>query len=535
MRVVPALLVVVQLSCVAGIAAAQSPDSDAAVLLPGRGSLHYPITTGSAEAQEFFNQGLTLVFGFHYNDAVRSFRQAAALDPRAAMPHWGMALALGPNLNIPSPSVEKRQEADRALHVALALAGTASPTEQAYISALAKRHPLAGADLDEVRLVHAQAMRALVQQLPDDPDAAALSAEALMVLQGENRWTLDGDPEPGTEEIVDLLESALEQTSNHIGLHHYYVHLMEFSGRPERAMVSAKFLESATPGLGHLLHMPAHIYSRVGDYQGAVQANLRAAAADASYKAAGGLENYMMAHTLEYLANAAQMAGQFNTAVETAYDIARFENGPEWRSPQYNWAVTDTLLRFHRWDQLLSQQPPGDPTIYRLVWQFSQVVALAATGRIEDAQNAFSAYETAEAALSEGETWIGNPASRLYPLMRGVMNAMLHRAREDREGAIPYWQAAVVAFDEFQHWEYLSWYHPVRESLGADLFLLARFEEAEQVFREDLERLPGNPRSLFGLWRTLEAQGRTTEAEEARRHFETTWQGADVALAMDDL
>ena len=243
----------------------------------------------------------------------------------------------------------------------------------------------------------------------------------------------------------------------------------------------------------------------------------------------------MMAHTLEYLVHAAQMAGQFNTAIETAYDIARLENGPAWRSPQYNWAVTDTLLRFHRWDQLLSQEPPGNPTIYRLVWQFSRVVALAASGRINDARREFSAYELDEAALPDEATWIGNPTRKLFPLMRGVMNAMLHRARGDRAGAVASWRAAVVAFDELQHWEYLSWYHPVRESLGAELFLLGRFQETEQVFREDLERVRGNPRSLFGLWRSLEAQGRAPEAAEVQQRFETSWRDADITLTTDDL
>ena len=363
--------------------------------------------------------------------------------------------------------------------------------------------------------------------MPDDPTAAALGAEALRLLQGEG--------EPGTDEIVGLLESALQRTSDHIGLHHYYIHVMEFSATPELALESARFLESATPGLGHLLHMPAHIYSRIGDYRGAVTANLRASAADASYTRAGGSENYMMAHTLEYLAHVAQMAGRYEIAINTAHEIARREGGPDWRSPQHNWAVTDTLLRFHRWEQLLVQEPPTDPSIYHLVWRFSQVVALAATGRLAEAEEAYSTYESEEADIPEDETWIGNPANRLFPLMRNVMQAWFDRARGDRDAAIPHWRSAVAAFDEFENWEYLSWYKPVRESLGAELFLLERFDEAEDVFREDLARLPGNPRSLFGLWHTLEAQERLSEAEVVRRRFQTAWQDADVPLAMEDL
>ena len=443
------------------------------------------------------------------------------------MPHWGVALALGPNLNNRSPSDDRRRQADEALERALALSDSATPVERLYIRALAQRHPLSGADLGEAGSAYAEAMRSAVRQLPDDPTVTALTAEALRLLQGEG--------EPGTDEIVGLLESALARTSDHVGLHHYYIHLMEFSATPERALESAKFLETATPRLGHLLHMPAHIYSRVGNWGGAVEANLRAATADAAYTTAGGSENYMMAHTLEYLVHAAQMTGRFDIAMETALAIARREEGPEWRFPQYNWAVTDALLRFHRWEQLLAQEPPGDPTIYRLVWQFSQVVALAATARVREAVRAMSAYETAEAALPDDEMWIGNPASRLYPLMRGVMNAMLQRARGNRTAAVSHWREAVRALDGFQHWEYLSWYHPVRESLGAELFRLERFAEAKQVFREDLLRLPGNPRSLFGLWHTLEAQGRSAEARQAQGRFEAAWRDADVPLSMGDL
>ena len=527
MGILLVLLVVAQVSYLEGTAAAQPTETTGAVLLPGLGSLHHPITTNSAEAQEFFDQGLTLFFGFHYGDAVRSFRHAAALDPQAAMPHWGVALALGPNLNNRNPSDEQRQHADEALESAFALNDSAAPVEQIYIRALAQRHPLSGADLGEAGSVYAEAMRTAVRQLPDDPTAAALGAEALRLLQGEG--------EPGTDETVGLLESALQRTSDHIGLHHYYIHLMEFSATPERALDSARFLESATPGLGHLLHMPAHIYSRIGDYRGAVTANLRASAADASYTRAGGSENYMMAHTLEYLAKVAQMAGRYDTAIDTAHEIARREGGPDWHVPQHNWAVTDTLLRFHRWEQLLAQEPPRNPTIYHLVWRFSQVVALAASGRLAEAEEAYSVYESEEADIPEDETWIGNPANRLFPLMRNVMQAWFDRARGDRDAAIPHWRSAVGAFDEFENWEYLSWYKPVRESLGAELFLLERFDEAEDVFREDLARLPGNPRSLFGLWRTLEAQGRLSEAEKVRRRFQTAWQDADVPLAMEDL
>ena len=526
MRRVLIQLVVLPVLLLSGIAAQRS-DTDAVVLLPGLGSLHHPITTSDTEAQAFFDQGLRLFFGFHYDDAVRAFKRAATLDPQAAMPHWGVALALGPNVNNRNPSNDRSQQADAALERAVKLSASASPLERMYIDALAHRHPLSGSDLGEIGSAYADAMRSTVRQLPDDPTAAALGAEALRLLQGEG--------EPGTDEIVRLLESALDNASDHIGLHHYYIHVMEFSATPERALESAQFLESATPGLGHLLHMPAHIYSRVGDWGGAVDSNLRAARADAAYTTAGGSENYMMAHTLEYLVHAAQMAGRFDTAMEAASAIARREHGSEWRFPQYNWAVTDTLLRFHRWEQLLAQEPPEDPTIYRLVWQFSQVVALAASGRIDETVQAMSAYETAKAALPDNATWIGNPASRLYPLMRGVMHAMLQRARGNRTAAVSHWQEAVRALDGFQHWEYLSWYQPIRESLGAELFRLERFPEAEQVFREDLSRLPGNPRSLFGLWQALEAQDRTAEVVKARRLFEAAWRDADVQLTMDDL
>ena len=331
------------------------------------------------------------------------------------MPHWGIALALGPNINNPNPSAKRRQQADEAMQTALSLASSASRTERDFIDALARRHPLTGADLGTSASAYAAAMRAVAERLPDNPYAATLCAEALMILQGNSRWTSTGEPEQGTEELVAFLEGALERMPDHMGLHHYYIHLVEFSNGPERAMASAEFLESAAPGVGHLVHMPAHVYMRTGDYAGAVDANLRAVEADLAYLEAGalpfGYEGEVQQHTLEHLVHAAQMSGQFDVAMRFSEGIDR---------AQFSWAITDTLMRFHRWEQLLSMEAPtrGGPS-YMLVWQFSRVVALAATGRVTEVDDALSMYESLEANVPDGATWVFNPLPRLFPLMRG--------------------------------------------------------------------------------------------------------------------
>ncbi len=516
-----------------------------AVVTPGLGTLHHPIATRSAEAQQFFDQGLTLVYAFNHDEAVRAFRRAAELDSSSPMPHWGIALALGPNINLDVDPAREKAAYDE-VHRAHVLASTAPPNERAYVEALVTRYSNdPQADLKALAVQYKDAMRDLIRQYPNDLDAATLYAESLMDLHPWQLWSADGRPTEGTEEIVAALESVLRRDSMHIGANHYYIHAVEASRTPGRALASAKRLETLVPAAGHLVHMPAHIYMRTGNYDGAVTSNAKAAEVDRAFIKANGAEGVYPSmyynHNLDFLASAAMMSGQFKEA-KAAADLVVANVTPilgEMSMLEPFGAKTMyVLLRFARWNDVLALPVP-DPK-HRLLTaalHLGRGVAHAALAHVAAAEQERAAYLVARKAIAPDTDWGYNKAKAMLAVTDAVLDAWIARAKRDDAACIDAWKAAVLAEDMLNYNEPPDWFYPTRESLGMALTRVKQFDRAEQVFREDLTHNPRNARSLYGLWQTLLATRKPSEkgaVAAAEKQFREAWKRADVTLRVED-
>jgi tetratricopeptide (TPR) repeat protein len=516
-------------------------------LMSGIGQHHHPISTKSSDAQRFFDQGLTLVYAFNHDEAVRSFRRASELDPKSAMAEWGIALALGPCINLDvDPPHEKA--AHEAVQKAMSLAPGATESERAYIEALARRYSVdPKIDLKKLDVDYARAMRELSKRYPDDLDAATLYAESLMDLRPWKLWSLDGHPAEDTDEIVAVLESVLRRDPDHIGANHYYIHTLEASTHPEQALSSARRLETLAPAAGHLVHMPAHIYMRVGDYAGAARSNALAAEIDRMYLRESGTTGSMYdilyyAHDLHFLAAAFSMEGRFADAKQAADELAAHIGplvlGNISMAEPYMPTPIFVLLRFHRWDEVLKLPPPdSNLAMTTAFWHFARGSAAAAKGQIGIAE---SERRTLEAARRETPanmefSMYSNKAQAFLNLAANILDARIATSHADRERAIEYWKTAVQIQDRLYYGEPPEWFYPVRESLGSALLQIGQADQAETVFRVDLQQYPRNPRSLFGLLKSLEAQRKTSDAEWVRREFEAAWKNADTPLDLADL
>ncbi len=523
------------------IAQSRSP-----VLIPGVGQHHHTISTKSPEAQRFFDQGLTLVFGFNHEEAARAFRRASELDPQSAMAFWGIALALGPCINLDvDPPHEKA--AYEAIQKALLLAPGATERERDYIRVLAKRYASdPKVDLRKLDAEYAKAMRELSKRYPDDLDAATPYAESLMDLHPWKLWSLDGRPTEGTEEILAVLESVLRRDPNHIGANHYYIHATEASPHPEWALASARRLETLAPAAGHLVHMPAHTYMRVGDYASAAHSNAAAAAADRVYLRESGTTGSMYdmmyyCHNLHFLAASYSMAGSFADAKQAADELAAHASPMLLDMPAAEvYAPTPifVLVRFHHWDEVLKLPAPFPSlAMTTAFWHFARGVGFAARNQIAMAEGERKILATAqkETPADLEFSFYSNKAKTFLDLAAAILDARIAAANGDHERAIKHWEKAVEIEDGLYYGEPPEWFYPVRESLGAALLLNGEAARAEAVFRTDLEQYPRNPWSLFGLLKALEAQNKNANVEEVRREFEVAWKNADVTLGLGDL
>lgn len=512
-------------------------------ILPGMGHLNHPIATASGETQKFFDQGLTLVYAFNHEEAIRSFRHAAELDPQAPMPHWGMALALGPNYNL-DVDPEREKAAYDEVQKAIALAARGPQVERDYAQALAARFSNdPKADYKKLALDYSQAMRELSLRYPDDLDSATLSAESLMDLRPWALWNLDGTPAPGTEEIVAVLESVLRRDPNHIGANHFYIHAQEASPHPERALPSAERLETLVPAAGHLVHMPSHIFMRTGDYAAAIKSNEAAVAADRDFLKRTGAEGMYAAmyfsHNLHFLAYAAMQAGRYAEAHEAA-DALVSNIGPQAKQmamlENFVYVPIFVTLRFHKWREILASPVP-DPSLHMVtaVWHFARSMAFAASGDLKQASEEQKAFATSQRAVPADFPIGYNSTANFFALATATLESQMAEARHDRKAAIAAWQQAVSIQDGFAYDEPADWYYPVRESLGAALLRAGQAAKAEEVFRADLARNPRNGRSLWGLWRSLQDQRKGADADWVRRAFDAAWRDSDVSTGLDDL
>ena len=523
--------------------ASPKPGTPRTALLGNLGSYHRAIKTTSADAQKFFDEGLTLLYGFNHEESFRSFEIAAGKDPASPMPHWGMSLALGTNINDIAPA-ERLKQAHAHLAEAVKRKGAGRDVERGLVDALAKRYVAEPAGDQAIHeQAYSTAMGAVAKQFPGDNDVATLYAESMMNLRPWRLYTRDGSPEPGTAEIVAVLEAVMKREPNHPGANHYYIHAVEASKSPERARPQAARLETLVPGAGHLVHMPAHVYIRTGEYAKSAKSNADAAAVDEKYfKATGASEGlYPMmyyTHNLQFESAAAMFAGnlaQARGAAQRTVKIADPIADQMVMIEPFAAQELAVLVRFGQWPAILEQKAPAASRVVQTaLHHFARGAALAATGRVAEAEAELASLRSASGRIAK-DAMVGaaNSAPDVAAVAVADLTARIAEAKRDTAGAIKGFTAAMALEDKLGYNEPPDWLMPERERLGAVLLKAGRLAEAEQVFRADLEKNVGNPRSLYGLYRALDGQKKAAAAE-ARAEFEKAWAGADVTLA-DDL
>ena len=517
-----------------------------APLFEGMGDYHRPITASDPGAQRYFDQGMVLAFGFNHAEAIRSFRAAQRLDPGCAMCFWGEALATGPNINVTSKGKAIMSPADRvaayaAAQKALAMKVSASPVEQALIEALATRYDGSEtSDREPLDRAYADAMREVVERFPDDDDAAVIYAEAWMNTMPWNYWSEDGQPKPETVEVIDALERIMARSPRHPLALHLYIHAVEASSNPGRAEQAADTLSTLVPGSGHLVHMPAHTYWRVGRYHDASEANVRAAQVDEAYIAQCNAQGFYPAmyypHNIHFLWAASSMEGRSAVAIESARKVAanvRIEQIQEFPTVEFFKTIPLlALVQFGRWDEVLAEPMPDPSLDYATaISHYARGTALARKGDVAGARRERAALvplrDSAKVVFLDTNDY---PAVTLLQIADALLQGDIAAAEGSHAAAIGHFERAVALQDELPYTEPPFWYYPTRQSLGGALLAANRAAEAEAVYRKDLEEYPHNGWSMFGLIQALEAQGKTSEAREQRTMFEHVWERADVTL-----
>jgi tetratricopeptide (TPR) repeat protein len=510
----------------------------------GLGDVHHPVSTKSADAQKFFDQGLALVYAFNHDEAVRSFKNAAVLDPEFAMAYWGIALALGPNINLPVDA-EHEKAAYEAVQKAQALSVNTPEQERAYIKALSKRYSSdPKADLRKLDVDYKNAMQELMRQYQDDPDAATLYAESAMDLRPWMLWKPDGRPAEGTQEIMDVLESVLRRNPNHLGANHYYIHTVEASPHPEWALPSADRLKALAPYTGHLVHMPAHIYSRTGFYEEAAVVNEVAVAADRAYIQLRGDQGFYSlgyySHNLHFLAVMRAFQGRFFDAMKAADELAAHV-GPQVKEiPLLEGFMPHSLLimvRFEKWDDILTYAPPNEAMVMtRCFWHFARAVAYASTGKPDLADGERRAFLEKRKHLAADAMYSPlNRAESILSIAGMMLDARIAEKAGDHKLGVEFLKKAMAAEDALNYNEPPEWYISSSEALGGLLLRTRNYAEAEKVFRAELVRHPRSGRALFGLYESLKGLGKDYVSEVVHEEFKKAWQYADTKLGVEDL
>lgn len=506
----------------------------------GMGHHMRAITTDSAECQAFFNQGLTWAYAFNHDEAIRSFKEAARHDPQCAMAWWGIALCNGPHINNPIMPPERSQAAWDTVQMAMSLRENASYPEGRLIEALAKRYaatpPADRRPLDEA---YAAAMQEVYELDVNDSDMATLYAESLMDLQPWDLWDKNGNAKGRTNEILAILEHALKINPNNPGANHLYIHAVEASSQPQRAVVSADRLRTLVPGSGHLVHMPSHIDVRVGNWALAADQNVAAIKADSDYRKLSprqGFYNLYMIHNHHMLAFASMMEGRSATAIQAGREVVEMLPQEYLRSQAaladpFMGAKYDALKRFGKWDELLREPAPHSfLPITTAMWRFSRGLAYAAKGEIRRATREQGAFRAAVKNVPADALMAINSAHTVLSIADHMLAGEIAYRKGDFDEAVRELREGVRIEDGLLYMEPPEWIQPVRHTLGAILVDAKRFAEAEQVYRDDLAQWPGNAWSLFGLAQSLRGQGKTMEADQAEQRFKQAWARADVKI-----
>lgn len=515
-----------------------------APLLEGMGLHDFDITTENDLAYIFFNQAVALTYGFNHLEAERSYKQVAMLDTTSAMAYWGQALVLGPNINAPMEASSVKPAFD-AIQKAIKLKKYASEKEKALIDALSKRYSEDESQEDRVELDHAyaKAMREVVAKYPDDPHARTMLAEALMVIHAWDYWHGDGRPKEWTPEILDVLEKGLEDHPRHTGLIHYYIHAVEASKRPDRALGSADILRDLVPGAGHLVHMPSHIYIRTGRYQDGVEANEKAILVDSEYitqcRQQGIYPVAYVPHNRHFLWAMATMQGNSKKAIMAANHMAnhidqQLMKEPGYGTLQHYWVTPIyAYVRFGKWNEIMNLPKPDADLKYPLaVWHYARGVAFTGMGELEKAKAELTALKkiSKDDELKNITVWEINDAYSVIKIASLALEGELEGKSGNYARSAEVFNTAIELEDNLNYNEPSDWHYPIRQSLGAIYLEAGEFDKAEQVYKEDLLTFPENGWSLYGLHQSLDKQGKHTEAESVRVRFEKAWQYADIDL-----
>ena len=515
-----------------------------APIFDGVGNLHHPVTTRSAQAQRYFNQGLSLCFGFNHKEAIRSFEAAAQLDPDCAMAYWGIAYAYGPHVNKPM-SQEDNERAWAALQKAIGKRAKASPREQAYIDAMSQRYQAEFLeDRSALDKAYAAAQRKVAQEYPDDLDAHVLLAEALMDTMPWDYWLKDRTAKPETEEVIAALKYVMARNPDHPGANHFYIHAVEAGPTPEVGLAAADRLAHYAPQAGHLVHMPSHIYIRVGQYHDATLANERAVKADRSYIKACRVQGFYpgayFPHNIHFLWYATLFEGRSADALHAANKATEYamDNicGPTQvvEAPRFRHLPWITNARFGRWAEVLSAPEPAAADSFlidRVMWHFARGLALVARGKVDAAAREHAAMRPlieSDAAQALNNPQL--PATDILAVGEHLLAGKIAGARGDHQAMLQHLEKAVAAEDALPYMEPAFWPFPTRPTLGAALLEAGKSARAEAVFREDLKLLPRNGWGLLGLAESLRRQGKSQAAESVHREFEVAWKHADVQL-----
>lgn len=513
-------------------------DQAGAHLFDGMGDLHREVTTSSPQAQKYFDQGLTWYYAFNHDEAIKSFKNAAALDPKCAMAWWGASLCEGPNYNDPVMTEERSAAAWDALQEALARIDNTTPVERALIEALTKRYakpwPEDRAALEQA---YSDAIAKVWAAYPDDSDVGTLYAESMMVQKPWELYSLDHKPAKDTPKILAALDRVLELAPGHPGANHLYIHTVELSESPDRGVAAADRLCDMVPGSGHLLHMPSHIYVQVGRWSDAIIQNEKAVRCDAKYREISpkqGIQHLYMVHNSHMLAFAAMMSGREREALKAARDM--WKNVPEDALREVApfldpWlcAVYDVQKRFGRWDDIIAEeQPPSFLPITTAIWRAHRAIAYAAKKDFENAEREQKAFSEAVAAMPDDVLWFTDPAKEVLAVSAEFVAGEIALHRGDLQRAAERLEEGVRLEDALTYSEPPQWTQPVRHTLGAVYLASKRYADAERVYREDLKKWRDNGWALYGLSRTLQEQGKTAEAGETMKRYQAAWSRADA-------
>jgi len=519
--------------------------SDTVPLYDNLGDYHRQITTTVPAAQKYFDQGLRLYYAFNHPEAIRAFRAAQQLDSLCAMCYWGEALAWGPNINMPMDSAGG-VAARASLQRALALRSRASKVERGLIDALDARYAppeQAAAPRAALDSAYATAMAGVARAHARDQDVAVLYGESLMDLRPWDYWTADGSLQPGMDAALSRLERVVASNPRHPGACHFYIHAVE-AAHPERAVPCAERLAALMPGAGHIVHMPGHIYIRVGRYMDAVRANEHAVHADETFirDQRPGTSVYTASyypHNFDFLAFAAAMAGRAEQAMGAADRQASVISAAMLTAPGMTFLqhhITRRLqvrVRFGRWDEILATPAPSGELPHAAgMWHYARGRALAATGKLDEAEAELAlVHAAATDPRLAGVRLEFNESPAILGIAEHLLAGSIAGARSDHAAAVTHLREAAALEHGLTYGEPPDWTVPVRHDLGAALLAAGRAPEAEQVYREDLKRFPDNGWSLLGLSQALRAQGRTAEADRAMAGFRRAWSAADVEIS----